>query len=67
MVASWAEGTDGGLDSRKGTRRSRVGRRKRKVRTKKVLMRFFLPDGRYPVRMQQPNSSGAKTSAMIDI
>jgi hypothetical protein len=32
MVASRAEGTDGGQDSTKGTRRSKVGRRKRKVR-----------------------------------
>jgi hypothetical protein len=30
MVASQAEGTDGGLDSGKGTRKSRMGRRKRK-------------------------------------
>jgi hypothetical protein len=32
MVANRAEGTDGGLDSRKGTQRSRARRRKRKVR-----------------------------------
>jgi hypothetical protein len=32
MVASRAEGMDGGQDSTKGTRRSKVGRRKRKVR-----------------------------------
>jgi hypothetical protein len=30
MVTSRAEGIDGGLDSRKGTRKSRMGRRKRK-------------------------------------
>jgi hypothetical protein len=65
MVASRAEVTDGGLDWRKGTRKSKVGRRKRKVR------RFwrcpFLPDLPYPATMQQPTLSGAKMSAITDI